>query len=144
MDICYNIKSALKDKFYGVPSLLGWTRGQDARALAELSCGATYTRAMNGHHYWYIFIKDIENRDIVRFLLRRNGLVPEYHTSRYYGSPQPAFRMRAATIAKYNDLINFIKSVEGSYKEELQRDPDVLRYIDTTKTKLAESKKKTR
>mgnify|MGYP003312060118 CR=1 FL=1 len=69
----YDVKMALRDTFYGEPSVLYGAPHQDANALAALSCGIFQLRAMNGRHYWYFFMKDIKNRDLVRFLLRRNG-----------------------------------------------------------------------
>ena len=63
----YDVKMALRDTFYGEPSVLFGTPHQDANALVALSCGIFRLRAMNGRHYWYFFMKDIRNRDLVRF-----------------------------------------------------------------------------
>ena len=56
----YNVRAALRDTFYGEPTILYGTPGEDARALAALSAGVTRLRAMNGRHYWYFFVKDIQ------------------------------------------------------------------------------------
>ena len=144
MDFAYNIKATVKDRFYGVPTVSGGTPEMDANALASLACGMTRMRASNGHHYWYLFIKDNECRDVVRFLLRRNGFCPEYHKSMYYGAPQPAFRMRMATIVKYRNLDEFVGLVDKAYRKDAHKEASYQRYVDTIKTRLNERKIKTK
>ncbi len=140
----YNIKTALRDTFYGEPTILYGTPRQDARALAFLSCGTRRVRALNGHHYWYLFVKDIKDRNLVRFLLRRNGLRPEYHMSEYYAEPQPVFRVRMTELDKYPVLQDFTKQVSDAYSEDNRLVADMARYVDTIKTKLSESKVKSK
>ena len=134
----YDVKMTLRDTFYGEPSVLFGTPHQDACALAVLSSGVFRLRAMNGRHYWYFFIKDIKNRDLVRFLLRRNGLRPEFHMSNYYAEPHPAFRVQMNVLNKYKYLSEFTKMLESEYSDDMKIEANVARYIDTIKTKLAE------
>ena len=139
----YNLKMKLKDTFYGTPTILGWTRKQDARALASVSTGMARMRASNGRHYWYFFMKDINNRDLVRFLMRRNGLVPEFHMSKYYDSDnkQPAFRVHMVDLVKYNDLLQFTNDIKTFYDSEEKNTADVARYVDRIKTGLNAQKR---
>ena len=142
----YNIKTALKDTFYGEPTVLYGTPKQDARALADMSAGMVRVRATNGRHYWYYFLKDIKDRDLVRFLMRRNGLVPEFHMSKYYDydNKQPAFRVLMLDLAKYYHLDRFTIDIKDFFESEEKHTADVVRYIDTIKTKLANQKQKTK
>ena len=132
----------LKMKFYRTPRIRYGACDADARALASLANGTSRTRAKNGRSYWYLFIKDVQNRDLVRFLLRRNGVIPEYHISSYYGMPQPAFRVRVADLGKHSNLDEFTRSIDRSHQEDDKTAPDTLRYIDEIKTRLAASKQK--
>lgn len=142
----YNIKAKLTDVFYGTPTILGWTPKQDARALAAMSVGVSHLRASNGQCYWYYFLKDINDRDLVRFLMRRNGLKPEFHMSRYYEcvAKTPAFRVSMADISKSYDLGKFQNDIKMFFDSEERVAADVARYIDTTKTKLDAQRHKTR
>ena len=142
----YNIKAALKDAFYGTPTILGWTPKQDARALAAMSIGVSHLRASNGQAYWYFFLKDINDRDLVRFLMQRNGLKPEFHMSKYYEyvGKTPAFRVRMTDISKYYYLGKFTNDIKMFFDSEEKTAADVARYIDTIKTKLDAQRHKTR
>lgn len=140
----YDIKMMFYDYLFGTPSILGWTPQQDARALAYMSTGMARMRASNGRrHYWYFFLKDINNRDLVRFLMLRNGLVPEFHMSKYYDSDnkQPAFRVHMVDLAKYNSLLQFTKDIQKFYDSEEKNTEDVARYIDRIKTGLNAQKR---
>ena len=141
----YNIKTALRDTFYGEPRVLYGTRDLDARALASLSCGTKRVRATNGRRYWYLFVKDINNRDVVRMLLRRNGLRPEFHMSSFYAEPQPAFRVQTSELNRFADLQDFTKLIADAYSADDDKlVADMARYVDTIKTKLSESKVKSK
>ena len=134
----YDVKMTLRDTFYGEPSVLYGEPQQDARALAALSHGVLNLRARNHQYYWYFFLKDDKDRDLVRFLLRRNGLRPEFHMSEYYVELRPAFRMRMSEISNSKHLMEFTKTLKDVYLNDVNVGPDVARYIDTIKTKLAE------
>ena len=140
----YNFTAKLKDAFYGVPVILGGTRGQDARALASMSAGMVRMRATNGRHYWYYFLKDIKNRDLIRFLMHRNGLRPEFHMSKYYDydNKQPAFRVRMSVLMKYSDLLQFTNDIKDAFDSNDKVSGDMARYIDTINQKLGEQKRK--
>lgn len=138
----YNLKMKLKDAFYRAPMIRYGTCNADARALASLASGTSRTRAKNGHSYWYLFIRDVQNRDLVRFLLRRNGLIPEYHISSYYGMPQSAFRVRMVDLGKHSNLDDFTRLIAACHINDDKMAPDTLRYIDEIKTRLAAGKQK--
>lgn len=142
----YNVTAKLKDAFYGVPVILGGTRGQDASALASMSAGMVRMRATNGRHYWYYFLKDVKNRDVVRFLMRRNGLVPEFHMSKYYDydNKQPAFRVRMSVLMKYSDLLQFTNGIKDAFDSNDRTPVDVARYIDTINQRLSARKQKSK
>ena len=140
----YNLKAALRDNFYGEPTILYGTPIQDARALASLSGGITRLRAMNGRHYWYFFVKDIKNRDLVRFLMRRNGLRPEFHMSEYYAAPMPAFRIRLSEVTESKHVSDFTSQIKNAYSEDDKLVTEMARYVDTISTKLKASKNKTK
>lgn len=142
----YNVTAKLKDTFYGVPVILGGTRGQDARALASMSAGMVRMRATNGRHYWYYFLKNIKNRDVVRFLMRRNGLVPEFHMSKYYDydNKQPAFRVRMSVLMKYSDLLQFTDDIKDAFDSNDRAPVDMARYIDTINQRLSARKQKSK
>ncbi len=142
----YNVTAKLKDTFYGVPMILGGTRGQDARALGAMSVGMVRMRATNGRHYWYYFLKDIKNRDVVRFLMRRNGLSPEFHMSKYYDhdNKQPAFRVRAQDLISYDDLMRFTNDIKDAFESGDKATVDMLRYIDTINKRLSDRKQKSK
>ena len=142
----YDVKMWLRDTFYGEPSVLYGEPQQDARALAALSRGVLNLRARNRQYYWYFFLKDDKDRDLVRFLLRRNGLRPEFHMSKYYDydNKQPAFRVLMLDLAKYYHLDRFTIDIKDFFDSEEKHTADVVRYIDTIKTKLANQKQKTK
>ena len=142
----YDVKMWLRDTFYGEPSVLYGEPQQDARALAALSRGVLNLRARNRQYYWYFFLKDDKDRDLVRFLLRRNGLHPEFHMSKYYDydNKQPAFRVLMLDLAKYYHLDRFTIDIKDFFDSEEKHTADVVRYIDTIKTKLANQKQKTK
>ena len=140
----YNVRAALRDTFYGEPTILYGTPGEDARALAALSAGVTRLRAMNGRHYWYFFVKDIKNRDLVRFLMRRNGLRPEFHMSEYYAEPFPAFRVPLSELTGSKHVADFTNQIKNAYSEDDKLVAEMARYVDTLATKLKESKNKKR
>lgn len=138
----YDVKMGLRDTFYGEPLVLFGTPHQDARALAALSCGVLQLRAMNGRHYWYFFIKDIKNRDLVRFLLRRNGLRPEFHMSNYYAEPHPVFRVQMTVLNKSKFLSEFAQMVKVAYSDDQEISSAVMDYIDTIRTKFNNNNQK--
>ena len=140
----YNVKAALKDTFYGESGVLYGNQGQDVRALALMSAGIFQIRATNGYSYWYYFLKDIKNRDIVRFLMRRNGLRPEFHMSKYYDhdDKQPVFRVPLSDLQASEYLNDFTKRVAAAYADKGKELADIARYVDTITTKLAVQKQK--
>ena len=133
MHIGYNIKSAFKDLFYSVVKINYGSRAEDASALATLTDGVSRVRARDGHHYYYFFVKDVKDCDVVRFLMRRNGLNPEFHMSNYYGVKMPAFRIKMLNVNS-QPQIDFIKQIGANV-----RGNDVAamaRYIDTIRTQM--------
>lgn len=94
----YELGANIRDLFK--PTIIAPNVGTDAVAdakfLAGLAAGTAVLYANNGMLYWYYFIADVANRDVVEFLFNRNGLAPQYHLSRYY-SVAPAFRNHGAT-----------------------------------------------
>ncbi|MBR2393552.1 MAG: hypothetical protein IKB05_03610 [Alphaproteobacteria bacterium] len=138
----YNVKAALRDTFYGEQSVLYGTRRQDARALASLSGGVIRLRATNGHRYWYFFVKDVKNRDLIRFLMRRNGLRPEFHMSAYYAEETPSFRVRLSELEMSQDLNDFSRLVSNAYSDDDKLVSEMAPYIDTINQKLGDQKRK--
>ncbi len=140
----YNVKAALRDKFYGEPTILYGTPKMDARALAALLAGVTRLRALDGRHYWYFFVKDIKNRDTVRFLMRRNGLRPKFHMSEYYAEPLPAFRVPLSDVVNSQHIADFTNQIKDAYTEDDKLVVEMARYVDTVKTKLENCKNKSK
>ena len=87
-------------------------------------------------------MKDIKNRDLVRFLLRRNGLRPEFHMSNYYVEPQPAFRVQMTVLNKSKYLSEFTKMVKGAYSDDQEISSAVMDYIDIIRTKFNNNNQK--
>lgn len=138
----YNVKQNLMDKFYGVPTVLYGSKEQDARALAYMAHTTLRTRARNDKDYWYFFINDITNRDVVRFLMKRNGLNPEYHVSQYFGDLQPVFRIRLRDIASDSKKLYFVNQVNLNYASTDLNQSDLARYVDRIKSELSRQKVK--
>lgn len=137
----YNIKQSLKEKFYGVPKINGGTPDNDARALASMASYIMTMVANDGHHYWYLFMNDIKDRDVIRFLMRRNGLMPEFHQSNYFMDSRPVFRVRLRYISSWPNLQHFIKRVDDCHNNMLDESAEILRYIDKIKTELFRGQK---
>lgn len=133
----YNVRQFLKEKFYGVPTINGMSVDYDKRALAAMADMTMTACANNNKHYWYLFIRDIQDRDVIRFLLRRNGLNPEFHISQYFLDSRPVFRVRLREICADENKMRFVKSVDKMYKTGIFSETDVNRYIDTIKSKIS-------
>lgn len=140
----YDVKMGLRDTFYGEPSVLFGTPHQDACALAALSRGVLNLCARNRQYYWYFFLKDDKDRDLVRFLLRRNGLRPEFHMSKYYDydNKQPAFRVQMTVLNKSKFLSEFAQMVKVAYSDDQEISSAVMDYIDIIRTKFNNNNQK--
>lgn len=112
----YNIAYNIRDFFSPNPVLPCNTQISDALLLAHMVEETCYLRASNGQTYWYYFMSDEKNRDVVRFLLYRNGLKPEFHNSRYRYSThtRPAFRCVKSDIFANSTARNFVRMVKES------------------------------
>lgn len=115
----YNTIHYVKDIFAPNPVLPCPMRNADAALLANMALRTMNLRARNGNKYWYYFLRDTAHRDVVRFLMRRNGLRPEYHISRYEGRmfPAPVFRVLCTQISENAILQEFIGLIELSAKD---------------------------
>lgn len=138
----YNVKQNLKDKFYGVPTVSYGSVEQDARALAFMAQTTMNTRATNDKRYWYYFINNVTNRDVIRFLMKRNGLNPEYHISRYFIEGQPVFRILLRDIASDSKKLYFVNQVNLNYALADLNQSDLARYVDRIKSELSRQKVK--
>lgn len=132
----YNIKQSLKEKFYGVPKINGGTPDNDARALASMASYIMTMVANDGHRYWYLFMNDIKDRDVIRFLMRRNGLTPEFHQSNYFMDSRPVFRVRLCQILSCPNQQQFVRRIDDCHNNLLDVSTETLRYIDKIKTEL--------
>ena len=132
----HNIKQSLKEKFYGVPKINGGTPDNDACALASMASYIVKMVANDGHHYWYFFMNDIRDRDVIRFLMRRNGLMPEFHLSNYFMDSRPVFRVRLRQISSWPQQQKFVKKIDEFHSCEKLAKSDMVPYIDKIKTEL--------
>lgn len=132
----YNVAYNIRDFFSPNPVLPCNTQIFDARLLANIVDEARYLHARNGRNYWYYFIRDVKDRDVVRFLLYRNGLKPEFHNSRYAYSTRtrPAFRCAQSDILANNYASIFVRMVAASFAE-MSAD-EIQANIDTVKSEI--------
>ena len=138
----YNIKQSLKERFYGVPEINSGSMDADARALVYMASHIMTTIASDNNHYWYLFMNDIKDRDVIRFLMRRNGLRPEFHNSQFFMDSRPVFRVRLREIVSWPQQQNFVKKIDEYYNSVTDKRADTVRYIDTIRTKLQECNSK--
>lgn len=129
----YNVVYNIRDFFSPRPVLPCNTQMADARLVANMVDEARYLHARNGRNYWYYFIRDVKDRDVIRFLLYRNGLKPEFHNSRYAYSThtRPAFRCVQSDILANNNASNFVDLIQLSATEmgtdEIQANIDIVK-----------------
>lgn len=134
----------VKDKFYRKP-IVSYGENkfaeQDAKALGHLVSDIMRTQATNGHRYWYLFIRDMRDCDVIRFLLRRNGLVPEFHKTKCYGDELPTFRVAVRGMDKNEKAKEFMKAVSKEFSSNIVEQPSVQVYIDSVKQQIKQKVK---
>lgn len=140
----YNVCEYTKD-FLGINSGMvspNPDREKDAAALVSLSHGVSYRHSRNNKHYLYYIISNIANRDVIRFLMRRNGFTPEFHNSRYFSKtmPIPVFRIPAKTIFQNPDLREFadLMCFAGLNKSDVNL---VKKHLETVKMSMRQKSK---
>lgn len=128
----------------------------DAKFLAAMctDCVTVYTD--DGVSYWYYFVADSNNCDVIKFLFHRNGLSPRYQLSRlypvisrHYNSQialshssvvgqckcvvgvyeHPVFRIDTRQLSKNPRFAEFTYSVEASVHTNNQMTPAILEYL---------------
>lgn len=128
----YNVAYNIRDFFSPRPVLPCGSQMSDAHLLANM-VAVRWLRARNGRNYWYFFIHDIKNRDVIRFLLYRNGLKPEFHNSRYAYVTRtcPVFRCEKSAIVANSIASDFVELVRLSATEmgadEIQANIDIVK-----------------
>ena len=91
----------------------------DARALYTLLNGdVKYLYARNGNKYLYCFVNNSADIDVVKFILKSNGMNPRLHVSRYYPYPMLAFRVPASDFNN-NDVATMFKKSLLDYRMNL-------------------------
>ena len=81
-------------------------------------------------------MNDIKDRDVIRFLMRRNGLTPEFHQSNYFMDSRPVFRVRLSQILSCPNQQQFVRRIDDCHNNLLDVGTETLRYIDKIKTEL--------
>ncbi len=109
----YNLVYRIHDMFTPTPQLPCPTADNDARLLLSISYGIEVIHARDGNKYWYYLMPDTERRDVVRYLLRRNGVTPSFHNSHYSYTckTRPVFRVKQSVVDGNPAVKDFIAKV---------------------------------
>lgn len=96
----------------------------DALLMAQLCLRATTLQARNGKKYWYFFLKKRSHIAAAKLLLRRNGLYPAKHWSKYYSLHEKTLTLRVQkpkiTTDAQKDFVHQIQDMMKNSKHTLQ------------------------
>lgn len=94
----------------------------DVVLLTLLSAGRIMPlTANNGRSYLYVFPCRYEDFELVKYVLRSNGLTPREHMSHYYYDRTPALRVSYKQIEAKPALRNFVRALTDADFMKLDR-----------------------
>ena len=82
----------------------------DAQVVLCLSNNMFYTKASNGHNYWYCFVNK-DKISVVKYILHSNGVNVSKHNSRFYSVREPVLRVRTSNLLQVPSGLAFVDSV---------------------------------
>lgn len=137
INVLYVVVDYVKDLFSGsAVALENRDMNKDAKALMYLSSGNIfYTNARNGREYLYCFVPDKANVNVVRNILRANGMNPNLHLSHYYNTPMLALRTPVKEIAENDQAQRFADRLMVE-RNRIAFDKDIVRYIANIRQRI--------
>lgn len=91
---------------------------EDIILLSSMCYEARYVIATNGVEYFYYTPINDLNLDVIKFVMKRNGLKPKIHTTSYYISPRKILRIPYNTLNNNNNCIRITDSIISNYMRE--------------------------
>ncbi len=111
----------------------------DINALRLLSDGALFIRSSNRKNYWYLFIRDLDDAELIKSVLARNGVRASLHFSQYRYRSEPVYRVLYQDFVRNANVTQFLKDVSSHFYPEdwsiTQKYVDQLREEMKIKTK---------
>lgn len=89
----------------------------DISTLIEMAYDIRFMQASNGRDYFYYFVNDPEDLTTIRGLLKKHGLNPSFHLSKYYFSETPSFRVRQLALSFNSRGRQFAEELEQQYEK---------------------------
>lgn len=112
------------------------TPEMDAQALFLLLNGQTFCEyARNGNKYLYCFVFDARDLKTAEYILRSNGINPRLHLSRYYNTPDLAFRVPVLDIENNAKAHRFKESLVG-LRTDYKMDKNAILHLDQIRQKV--------
>ena len=136
INVLYVVVDYVKDLFSGsAVALENRDMNKDVKALMYLSSGNIfYTNARNGREYLYCFVPDKSNVNVVRNILRANGMNPNLHLSHYYNTPMLALRTPVKEIAGNDQAQRFADRLMVERKR-IALDASIAGYVEQLRQK---------
>lgn len=91
---------------------------EDITLLYSMCFEAMYVIATNGVEYFYYTPINDLNLDVIKFVMKRNGLKPKIHTTSYYINPRKILRVPYNTLNNNNNCIRITDSIISNYMRE--------------------------
>lgn len=134
VDYVQNLVPAYKDTKFNIQQ--STTPEMDAQALFRLLNGHTFCEyARNGKQYLYCFVFDAKDLKTAEYILRSNGIKPRLHLSRYYNTPDLAFRVPVLDIENNVKAHKFKESLMG-LRTGFNMDKNAILHLDQIKQKV--------
>ena len=95
---------------------------EDIILLSSMCYEARYIVATNGGKYFYYTPVDESKMNVLKFVMKRNGLNPKVHNTSYYIRPRKILRVPYNGIKNNDRYIKFTDAVINNY---MRKDKDV-------------------
>lgn len=128
-----NLVPTYKNNFYVQPSN---NPEKDAKSLVYLTLGSSFfTVARNNREYFYCFVNSENDTDVIRYILRSNGMTPRLHKSRFYNRRDKVLRVPVSSIKNNKIAWDFTSLVDKVRKKPVRYD-EVSEYIQGLREKV--------
>lgn len=109
----YNGIEYIKDYLNGTAKkTIGANASEDVKILGCLVNNCRKIRSRNGVNYYYLFLSNNSDLQIVYDLLSRNGFLPRVHNTKYSIVPTQIIRIPTDSVKKDADKVEFLHQIQ--------------------------------
>ena len=120
-----------------VPVCVSDNPAADARVVAHVCAGDVfYMNQINGEKYWQVFVANLKDIDMVRYILRSNGLNPKLFRAGMLMSVRVSDVRNNPNARKFMDMVLNHNVDVAEYDAVIKRMQNIRQKMATPKVKL--------